>query len=93
MTADPNKTWRIDNAKHLKGLRLHFRRYTRWSDDWDHDHCEACMAKFAEFDGENILHEGYASGDDYRHGAGYAWICGECFNDLKDDMNWSLAAD
>jgi hypothetical protein len=89
MTADPGNQWRIDNASHLKGLRLQFRRYTRWSERWDHDHCAACWAKFAEFEGPDILHQGYATCDDYPKGAGYEWVCQTCFDDLKDDIEWS----
>ena len=51
------------------------------------------MAKFAEFNGDNIQHEGYTTCDDYVHGACYHWICCACFNDLKDDMNWSVATE
>lgn len=83
------KQWRIDNAKHLKGLRWQFRRYTRWSESWDHDHCAACWAKFAEFEGPDIQHEGYASCDDHPGGVCYDWVCQACFDDLKDDMEWS----
>lgn len=90
MSADPNKQWRIDNASNLRGVRLQFRRYTRWSESWDHDHCAACWAKFAEFEGPDIQHEGYATCDDPR-GAGYDWICQSCFDDLKDDMQWTMA--
>jgi hypothetical protein len=88
MTENP-KQWRIDNAKHLKGVRLHLRRYARPSESWDHDHCAACWAKFAEFDGHDIQHEGHATGDGYKFGAGYEWVCRECFNDLKDDLGWT----
>jgi hypothetical protein len=42
MSVNENKKWRIDNASHLKGVRLQLRRYTRWSESWDHDHCAAC---------------------------------------------------
>ena len=89
MTIGPNKQWRIDNAHQLKGVRLLFQRYTRWSESWDHDHCAACGAKFAEFDGPDIQHEGYATGEDYPKGARYDWICSACFNDLKDEMQWT----
>jgi hypothetical protein len=89
MTVDHDKQWRIDNARHLEGLQLHFRRYARWSKSWDHDHCAACSAKFAESDGPDILHEGYATGDDYPKGAGYEWVCQTCFQDLKTDLRWS----
>lgn len=83
MSVAPEKQWRIDLAHHLKGARLQFRRYTRWSDRWDHDHCEACTIKFAEFEGTQIEHEGYTTCADYKHGAGYAWVCKACFEDLQ----------
>jgi hypothetical protein len=89
MTTEPGKQWRIDNAGRLKGARLQFRPYMRWSESWDHDHCAGCWAKFAEFEGPDILHEGYATRDDDPKGAGYEWVCQACFNDLKDDMEWS----
>jgi hypothetical protein len=88
MTTENPKQWRIDNANHLKGVGLELRQYTRWSESWDHDHCSACWAKFAEFDGPEIQHEGYATRDGYKFGAGYEWVCRECFNDLKDDLGW-----
>ena len=66
--------WRIDNTSRLSGLTLHFQKYVRWSDDWDHDHCAACYKKFAEFEGEGILHEGYATGPDCPKGERYAWV-------------------
>lgn len=90
MAAKPEEQWRLDNAGHLKGLRLEFRRYKAWSESWDHDHCAACNAKFAETDGLDIQHEGYATGDDYpKKGAQYEWVCQKCFDDLKDRLGWS----
>jgi hypothetical protein len=88
-TPDPDKQWRIDNAARLKGQRLAFHRYTQPSETWDHDHCAACWVKFAEFEGPDILHHGFATGADYQHGALYEWVCETCFKDLKHDMQWS----
>ena len=93
MSVDNPIDWRLDNARHLKGLRLQFRQYTRWSDAWDHDHCAACWAKLAEFEGLEIQHAGYATGDDYKHGAKYEWICCECFDDLKADLGWTASSE
>ena|SRR5215468_7130266 len=45
--------WRLDFAKHLEGVTLRYQKYKRWSASWDHDHCAACWATFAEFDGDN----------------------------------------
>jgi hypothetical protein len=91
MTTENPKQWRIDNANPLKGLRLQFCRYHRWSESWDHDHCSACFIKFSELDGPDIQHEGYATCDDYRLGARYEWVCQSCFEDLKHDLLWTAA--
>jgi hypothetical protein len=84
--------WRIDNARSLRGLKLRRSRYAPPSERWDHDHCAACWAKFAEFEGPGILHEGYTTCEDYKHGAGYDWVCDRCFSELKEEMGWSEAA-
>jgi hypothetical protein len=84
-----DKQWRIDNAKRLRGLPLRFRPYHAWSKDWDHDHCAACWAKFTDREGSEGQTEGYATGPDYPKGAGYEWVCGQCFIDLKTEMEWS----
>jgi hypothetical protein len=51
--------WRDDNLKHLQGAAFRFAEYKAPTDDWDHDHCIGCWAKFADFDGPDILHVGY----------------------------------
>ena len=68
--------WRIDNAKHTRNCTLRLEPYTEYSKDWDHDHCEACMAKFS-LEATGALRGGYATSDHYR------WICPSCFNELK----------
>jgi hypothetical protein len=83
--------WRIDNARDLAGLTLHLRRYVRWSESWDHDHCLACNAKFGEDDQPETLHEAFATGPDYPKGAGYEWICPTCFADLARALDCSSA--
>jgi hypothetical protein len=80
--------WRLDNVSGMEGVRFRRKHYTRWSETWDHDHCVACWAKFAEFDGPDILHEGYATCEDYKYGADYDWICPSCFADLRVGMSW-----
>ena len=81
--------WRLDNARHLAGFALRRRRYQRWSDDWDHDHCAACWAKFAQGDEPGILREGYATGEDDPRGAGYDWVCETCFAELQPELGWT----
>jgi hypothetical protein len=85
--------WRLDNVRGLESLRFRRKQYRRRSESWDHDHCAACWAKFAEFDAPDILHEGYATCEDYKHGADYDWLCATCFNELRNVMDWSEATD
>jgi hypothetical protein len=42
-------------------------------------------------DGPEIVHEGYATTDDYKFGADYEWVCIPCFNDLYKIMDWIVA--
>lgn len=75
-------------AAHLKGVKMQWKKYRQYSDRWDHDHCVVCGAKFAEFDGEDILHEGYATTGEYPRGADYEWVCKTCFDELQTALNW-----
>ncbi len=81
--------WRIEVASTLKNARLQRLTYRAWSPEWDHDHCSACMAKFAEFDGPDLQREGYATCSDFAKGAEYEWVCVTCFDELKDAMGWT----
>jgi hypothetical protein len=93
MSDSNDKQWRIDGAHHLKGAKLRLHPYTKRSETWDHDHCAACFAKFAEFEGPDILHVGYATTSEFSRGADYAWVCPTCFEDLKEEMGWVAVAD
>ena len=78
--------WRISTAQRIKGATLRFKKYTRWSDVWEHEHCVGCWAKFMETKvSPEILTEGYVTKDDH-------WVCPECFGDLREIMEWKLAA-
>jgi hypothetical protein len=57
--------WRYENVKHLQGAVFRYAKYKAPTIDWDHDHCNGCWAKFAEFDDTDILHEGYVSAKPY----------------------------
>jgi hypothetical protein len=89
VTEEDKDQWRLDSARRLKGTHLQFRRYSRWSESWDHDHCAACGAKFAESDEPGLQREGYTTCDDYPLGARYEWVCTTCFEELKDRMQWT----
>jgi len=75
--------WRItDQEDYLKDKPLFFREYSKYSQEWDHDHCEFCFEKFSE--NSDDLNIGYCTEDKYR------WICVDCFNDFKEMFNWSV---
>jgi len=82
------KDWRAETSEFIRGERLCRKKYRAPSKEWDHDHCAACWAKFADFDGPGILHEGYATIAESKWGADYHWVCPQCFNDLHELMEW-----
>ncbi len=79
--------WRLQGQeKYLKGVALTHREYRRYEKNpgWDHDHCEFCWDKFMVEDIPGVLHQGYATRDEYR------WICERCFSDFKDMFEWTV---
>ncbi len=86
------KDWRLENLElqPLYGVRLVRKPYRSNRPDWEHDHCLGCWAKLMEPDveGDDIIHEGYATTDDYPRGADYNWVCPSCFEEFRDAMGW-----
>jgi hypothetical protein len=77
--------WRLQGQeKFLQGVTLTRKRYRKYRDDWDHDHCEFCWAKFSE--NPEDLHVGYVSSDNYH------WVCEQCYNDFSQVFNWIVVA-
>lgn len=79
--------WRLQGQEeYLQGARLARRSYRRYGPNptWDHDHCEFCTAEFMVEDHPDVLHEGYATLDDYR------WICPTCFEDFRERFAWTV---
>ncbi len=75
--------WRLQGQeKYLAGVLLRKKRYSRRSEDWEHDHCEFCSKKFSERPGD--LNEGYTTEDEYH------WICENCFEDFKRQFQWTV---
>jgi hypothetical protein len=77
-------------AKRLKGVRIQFLSYEPPSKNWDHDHCAACTAKSGKAEASELLHEGYTTCDDCKHGARDEWICKNCFAESKDEVRWTV---
>ena len=84
---DPSDRRLMGQEKYLKGavwVRRTYRRYAK-NPNWDHDHCRFCYGKFMVEDIPDVLHEGYATLDDYH------WICLTCFDDFKEMFEWTVA--
>lgn len=75
--------WRLQGQEtYLKEKTLTFSTYKVIDEDWDHDHCEFCFAKFSK-NIEGALKEGYKTQDE-------RWICTECFNDFHKHFKWKV---
>ena len=80
--------WRLGGQERfLQGVKLYWMQYTRCSEDWDHDHCSFCWAKFTVEDYPDALHEGYSTSDKYH------WVCKKCFDDFKEQFRWEVGSD
>jgi hypothetical protein len=86
----PENDLRLWNTRLLIGQKFRWKNYTKPRPDWDHDHCSGCTAKFAEFEGPEILHEGYAVTEACEKGADYYWVCASCFDALKEQLEWAV---
>ena len=76
--------WRLQGQEsYLAGVKLVKIPFFRWSETWDHEHCDFCGAKFSDYEGD--LHEGYVTADNKR-----TWICSECFEDFREMFQWEL---
>jgi hypothetical protein len=87
MTTADETDWRCQGQeKYLQGVTLVHRQYRRCpkNTNWDHDHCEFCGVKFMVEDFPEVLHQGYATEDDYR------WICEPCFADFREMFKWQV---
>jgi len=76
--------WREQGQEvYLYGLEFTKQKYTKYSDTWEHDHCEFCGIKFSEDKNESLgsINIGYTTKDKYR------WICEECFNFFQKKYN------
>ena len=88
------KDWRLENLEDPPRLRdVSFVRkpYREYRPGWDHDHCAGCWTKLAEpelIQGDDIVHEGYATTSAYEMGAEYVWVCVTCFQLFREDMGW-----
>jgi hypothetical protein len=88
-----SKDWRLENLEglaFLHGVSFTRKPYRPYPPGWEHDHCAACWVTLAEppLEGEDVVHEGYATNEDYIHGVEYDWVCVSCFDLFRDHMAW-----
>ena len=76
--------WRINNARPLRGASLIRHAFHRYQPDWETEHCSGCWAKFMEESRSDVLNEGYSTYTEYD------WVCGNCFEELRQAMHWKL---
>jgi hypothetical protein len=76
--------WRLQGQeKFLNDVVLQRKKYQRFREGWDHDHCEFCGAKFS-LEIPDSHEVGFATLDNYH------WICDSCFHDFKDLFRWKV---
>jgi hypothetical protein len=103
LPGDPEQDWRLTGQEeYLSGITLRRMPYFRWSESWDHDHCDFCGAEFMtpedtpegyEHAGKPIQHEGYTNEGVAGRKDHYWWVCGECFEDFSERFRWTVVTD
>ncbi len=76
----------MNQEQFLKGVSLTLKPYSIFREEWDHDHCTFCSAKFMVPGTPDTLHEGYTTKDNYH------WVCPQCFEDFKEMFKWTVAS-
>jgi ribosomal protein L24E len=75
-----NHDWRLTNQmNYLFEKKLIEKPYTKYSESWDHEHCEFCAQRIDETTGK-----AYATEDSYH------WICVNCFSDFQSMFHWTV---
>lgn len=79
--------WRLtDQEEYLMGAKLYYLKFSPYSAEWNHEHCEFCWATFSLH--EDDEHEGYCTTPD--NGRDARWICRNCFHDFKEHFSWEV---
>jgi hypothetical protein len=88
ISEDPRLSEQEDYFEGLMGVTLHKRTYFLWQQDWDHDHCEFCSARFVvsgdKTASPEALTAGWTTDDEYQ------WICDGCFRDFHEHFGWTI---
>jgi hypothetical protein len=101
---DAGGDWRLTGQENvLRGAELVLKRYRVHREEWEHDHCAFCWAKFVDPDRSpetgrlvdeqpDLLTQGYTTTASHPDGAGYHWVCPTCFDDFRERFGWRLEA-
>lgn len=81
-----DKDWRIVNQQLFLQRKHLIKTQFIPTVQCDHVHCAFCWDKFG--DDEQWLHIGYCT-IDKPHGQ-RRWICEQCFQDFKDQFEWTV---
>ena len=77
---------RMGQEKYLMGVELFYVcQYHAPRPNWEHEHCEFCFEKIAEYEG--CQHSGYCTIDRCH------WICEQCFRDFQEEFHFQLKKD
>lgn len=72
--------WRLTNQmNYLYQKTLTLIPFTPDREGWEHEHCAFCSERI-----ETGGQKAYATLDRYH------WICQDCFNDFKEQFQWSV---
>jgi hypothetical protein len=83
-----------DFLKEYRGWTFEFKKYRRWREGWEHDHCIACGQVIAESGArEDAITEAYAVSDRHPRGAEYEWLCPPCAHMLASTLGLRLVGE
>jgi len=86
----PADDWRRTGQERFLGKRKFWHaKYERWSEAWDHDHCLFCWETFRADNGP-WLNEGWATDRDECRGERYYWVCENCFQDFREELEFQI---
>ena len=86
------KDWRYECGRNMANSVFEHKNYAPVEKNNDHDHCEFCGKKFYhEMIDDYCTTEGYVTITIDKKGreSGH-WVCKECFNDFKGELNLKL---
>ena len=91
--------WWYSNAARWRDTPFSWQRWSRFSKDRTHDHCEFCLACICnhreryperDFDASGCYRHAYYS---ERNDGACIWVCKVCFDRVQAEFGWSIEDD